>query len=253
VLRDDETMFEIAYRDQVRERVLRLAREDARAIAGAVVGSFALTDGDRWSDLDLTFSVPDDTDLTDVLDDWARALAVEFGSTVLFDLPAGASIYRVFLFPGALQVDLSVTPASQFGARGESFRLLFGKTNAQVPSRSRTPAEMFGMAVHHAVRARVSIERDRTVQAEYWISSLRDEVLALGCQRLGLAPWQARGAHLLPRDLTAILETCLVRSFERAELLRALAASVDALLAERSQDASLPAGLDRELLALSVP
>jgi hypothetical protein len=172
-LRDDKTMFEIGYRDQVRERVLQLAREDARVVAGAVIGSFALTDGDRWSDLDLTFSVQDGTVLTDVLDDWARALAGEFGSTVLFDLPADASIYRVFLFPGALQVDLSVTPASQFGARGASFRLLFGTTNAPLPSRSRTPAEMFGMAVHHAVRARVSIERDRTVQAEYWISGAR--------------------------------------------------------------------------------
>jgi hypothetical protein len=91
------------------------------------------------------------------------------------------------------------------------------------------------------------------VQAEYWISSLRDEVLALGCRRLGVEQWQARGAHLLPHDLTAALEKCLVRSFERAELLRALAASVDALLVERSQDASLPGGLDGELRALSAP
>lgn len=244
-------MFEIAYRDRVRQRVLELAREDARVVAGAVIGSFALTDGDRWSDLDLTFSVPDGTDLTDVLDDWAGALAAQFGSTVLFDLPAGASIYRVFLFPGALQVDLSVTPASQFGARGPSFRLLFGTENAPLPDPSRSPAEMFGMAVHHAVRARVSIERDRAVQAEFWISSLRDEILALGCQRLGLVPWQARGAHMLPRDFTAALENCLVRSFERAELRRALAVSVNALLAERSKNASLPAGLDGELLALA--
>lgn len=111
-------MFDIAYRDRVRERVLRLAGSDDRIVAGAVIGSFAWTEGDRWSDLDLTFATTDGTDLLAVLDDWRETLLAEFGGNVLFDLPAGSSIYRVFLFPGSLQVDLSISPASEFGAHG---------------------------------------------------------------------------------------------------------------------------------------
>ena len=52
-------MFSIDDRNRIRDRVLQLADSDARVVAGAVVGSLALTEGDRWSDLDLTFAVAD--------------------------------------------------------------------------------------------------------------------------------------------------------------------------------------------------
>lgn len=119
-------MFSISDRDLVRDRVLELAASDARVVAGAVVGSQAQGEGDRWSDLDLTFAVADGVPLRDALEDWTRALAGEFGAAHLFDLPSGPSIYRVFLLPGCLQFDLSFTPAAQFGATGPRFRLLFG-------------------------------------------------------------------------------------------------------------------------------
>jgi hypothetical protein len=35
-------------------------------------------------------------------------------------------IYRVFLLPNTLQVDLAFAPAAQFGARAPTFRLVFG-------------------------------------------------------------------------------------------------------------------------------
>ncbi len=52
-------MFSVKDRDHVRDRVLEWASADARVVAGAVVGSMALHEGDRWSDLDLTFAVAD--------------------------------------------------------------------------------------------------------------------------------------------------------------------------------------------------
>ena len=39
--------------------MLELAESDERVVAGAVVGSLALDDGDRFADLDLTFAVVD--------------------------------------------------------------------------------------------------------------------------------------------------------------------------------------------------
>jgi hypothetical protein len=99
-------MFTVHDRERVRDRVLQIAADDLRVVSGAIVGSLALSDGDRWSDIDLTFAVSDESSITDVLEDWTRKLVEEFGATQLFDLPSGASIYRVFLLPGCLQFDL---------------------------------------------------------------------------------------------------------------------------------------------------
>lgn len=96
-------MFSVSERDRIRDRVLELAASDERVVAGAVVGSMAHDDGDRWSDLDLTFAVAGDRPLMDVLLDWTSRLVAEFDAVRLFDLQSGQSIYRVFLLPGCLQ------------------------------------------------------------------------------------------------------------------------------------------------------
>src|SRR5712691_2233787 len=106
-------MYSVKDRERVRDRVLEWASSDARVVAGAVVGSLALGEGDRWSDLDLTFAVADHIPVFDLLLDWTRSLFNELDAVHLFDLPSGATIYRVFLLPGCLQFDLSITPASQ--------------------------------------------------------------------------------------------------------------------------------------------
>ena len=174
-------MFSIAQRDRVRERVLELAASDPRVVAGAVVGSLALAEGDRWSDLDLTFAVAASSPVLQVLEDWTRTVTGEFAAVPLFDLPSGASIYRVFLLPGCLQFDLSFTPASAFAARGPKFRMLFGDPAKQAFAQPPPAQELFGYAVHHALRARFCIERGRYWQAEYWISGVRDYALDLAC------------------------------------------------------------------------
>jgi hypothetical protein len=81
---------------------------------------------------------------------------------------------------------------------------------------------LIGLAWHHALHARVCIERRRWWQAEYWISAVRDQVIALACVRLGHPASYAKGAHLLPSRVTAPLAAALVRSLDEAELRRAL-------------------------------
>jgi hypothetical protein len=49
---ENRPMFDITDRHRVRDRVLDLASSDARVVAGAVLGSLAREEGDRWSDLD---------------------------------------------------------------------------------------------------------------------------------------------------------------------------------------------------------
>ena len=212
-------MFTVKDRERVRERILELAAGDARVVGSAVVGSLALSEGDRWSDLDLTFAVADNFPLEEVLADWTRTLVQEFDAVELFDLGAGASIYRVFLLPGCLQFDLSFTPASQFGATGPKFKLLFG-TMVEKPQIQPTPAqELFGYAVHHAVRARICIERGRYWQAEYWISGARDYALSLACRRRNLSPFYGRSFDDLPADVRNRFIEALPTSLQRDALL----------------------------------
>src|SRR5215217_3513803 len=207
-------MFSIRDRDHIRDRVLQLAVSDARVVAGALVGSLAVSAGDRWSDLDLTFAVADDVPLFDVLEDWTRALVTEFDAAHLFDLPSGASIYRVFLLPGCLQFDLSFTPAAKFGATSPKFKLLFGSAVEKPFAQPPSAHELFGYAVHHALRARFCIERGRLWQAEYWASATRDYALSLACLRHGVPAVQGRGFDDLPADVRDGFSGALVTALE---------------------------------------
>ncbi len=246
-------MFTIQYRERVRARVLELAASDQRVVAGAVVGSLALDEGDRWSDLDLTFAVADGVPVREVLEDWTRALVDEFKAVILFDLPSRNSIYRVFLLPGCLQFDLSFTPAAEFGARGPKFRLLFGNAVEQPFDGPPSAEGLFGYAVHHALRARFCIERGRYWQAEYWISSVRDNALSLACRRRGLNAWYGRGFDALPADARDAFKDALIGSLERDELLRALGAAIAGLLRESEEVRAMAAQVEPQLRELTLP
>lgn len=234
----------------MRDRVLELAEADPRVVAGAVVGGLARGGGDRWSDLDLTFGVAGAAPV-EVLDDWSGELGRERGAVHLFDLPSGSTLYRVFLLPGWLQVDLSCTPAAEFAAGGPTFELLFGRSVERPYPEPPAADELFGLGVHHAVRARFSIERGRVWQAEYWISGVRDQALALACRRLGLPARHGRGFDDLPAEVLAPFADALVRSLGRDELLRALGAAVAGLLRESAEAAGLAARVEPQLRGLA--
>jgi hypothetical protein len=243
-------LFSVAERERIQERVLQMARDDPRVTAGAVVGSLALGGGDRWSDLDLTFGLVEGCSLAGMLDEWGKVLADEFGAIFLFDLPAGPSIYRVFLMPGCLQCDLSFTPASSFGATGPKFQLLFGEA-VKKPFRPVPAAhELFGYAVHHALRARFCLERGRLWQAEYWISSLRDVALSLACRARGLPLSEGRGYDQLPEEVQEAFKPALVKSLEAGELRRALGSAIEGLLRESSEVRDLAAQVEPQLQEL---
>jgi hypothetical protein len=233
--------------------VLEIAAADARIVSGAVVGSLALSEGDRWSDLDLTFAVADEVSLTEVLEDWTRKLAGEFEAVPLFDLPSGTSIYRVFLLPGCLQFDLSFTPASSFGAIGPKFRLLFGTAVERPQIGPPSARELFGYAVHHALRARVCIERGRSWQAEYWLSGARDYALSLACRRRGLTPFHGRAFDDLPAGVREAFAHALPTSLHADDLFRALRAVIDGVLREAGDIGEVAVKIQPHVRELATP
>ena len=234
-------MFTVEQRNALREDILRLAEVDERVVAGAAVGSLASDQGDRYSDLDLTFSVLDHVPVAAVLGDWTRRLIDEFDALHLTDVDHGPTTYRVFLLPGALQFDLSMTPAGQFRPRGSRFRLLFGETAAGEPEVPKPPVadDLFGWGVIYALHARASIERGRAWQAEHYVGAVRDHALSLACLCRGLPAVQARGYDDLPAETLTRLDTAHVASLEPEALRRALTASVRALMAAGAE-ARLP-------------
>lgn len=238
--------FTVEERELVRRHILQKARSDARIIAGASIGSDAQGNSDRWSDLDLTFGLADRANLNEVLDDWTNDIKSGYGAVHLFDVSSHTTVYRVFLLPGNLQVDLSFTPGfvAEYGPR---FKLLFGNAVKREYSPPSSAREIFGMGVHHAVRARYCLERDRVWQAEYWISGVRDQALVLACRRLGLEGYHGRGFDQLPADTRERASTALVRSTDRSELLRALGKSVDLLVREAEEVRSFAAQLEPQL------
>ncbi len=155
------TPFSPEYRDQLSLKLALWAESDSRLTAAAIVGSLAHSQGDRWSDLDLTFAVAPGVSLNDMVDAWTGKLISEEGGLVLFDLHAGASLYRVFILPGLLQVDLSFTPEDAFAQQGQAFRLLFGTAKQTSSAGPATPSVLVGYAVHHLLRARICMERGR--------------------------------------------------------------------------------------------
>jgi hypothetical protein len=225
-------VFTSGQRDTVRRRLLGLAEEDPRITGAAVTGSAADGREDRWSDIDLFFGVADHVALDEVVADWSGYVHGELGALHHFDLKVPAAIYRAFLLPSCLEVDLGFAPANRFGPAGPQFRAVFGEAAQPSPAPLPDPGQLVGLAWHHVLHARSSIERDRPWQAEYWISGIRDQTLALACLRLGAPAHSAKGADALPVGVTAGLEDALVRSLEPEELRRALRVAATRLLLE---------------------
>jgi hypothetical protein len=243
-------VFTVEERDAVRERLLALARDDAAVVAAAITGSHVIGGGDEWSDIDLSFGIAGELD--PVMERWATTLRQEFGAIHHWDLPWGPTIYRVFLLPEWLQVDIAFTPADEFGPRGPNWQTVFGDT-AEVGSTPPAPLdETIGLAWLYARHAHTCIQRDKPWQAEWSISGMRDQVLALACRRLGYATRYAKGADLLPAEITKPLEFALVASLDAQELRRALVAGAAALADELDRtDAALGARLRPLLVELA--
>jgi hypothetical protein len=247
-------MFTTEQRDRVRDRVLELVRADVRVAAGALTGSAAAGAADRWSDIDLGFGITAGVSLEAILDEWSVLFAREFGVLHHWDLRHGPSIYRVFLLPGGLELDVAVTPQEEFGPRGPNFRTLFGPTRPLEVATQVAAGDLIGLAWHHVLHARAAIERGQPWRAEYWISGIRDQTLALACLRLGESPVYGRGMDRLPSSVSGPLAAALVRSLDEAELRRALAVATASLLGELTAwDAELSAQLRPALQEFGTP
>ncbi len=230
-------MFTPEHREEVRAQLVTLARQDSRVTRAAHTGSFASGKTDRWSDIDLVLGVRGD--LVAVLAKWTDVLYQEHRAVHHWDLPVGSAIYRVFLLPGWLEVDLGVFPESDFGPRGPHWEVIFGSADRSIPDALPDPdfalahpEWVLGRCWHHALHAAAAIDRGRLWQAEWWISEARRHLMELACLRHGLPTSYGRGADSLPSTVAELLRAALVHELVSKEMWRALSAINKGLVME---------------------
>ncbi len=248
-------MFTPEQRARVRADLLEYGANDHRISGTAITGSAAAESEDKWSDIDLAFGLVDAADMPAVLSEWTSYMYEKQLALHHLDMTAGAWIYRVFLLPGTLQVDLAFVHASEFRPLALPFRLIFGTANELREFPPLTPGGIIGLGWLYALHARSCIARMRMWQAEYMVSGVRDHALALACIRHDLPAIYGRGMDRLPKEVTDLFEGALVQQLNKAELLRAFRVAVegfrteiqrtDETLAERLQETW--ASLDEDL------
>jgi hypothetical protein len=243
------TVFTPSERSLLLDALISRARGDSRVTSAAVTGSGALDQADRWSDIDFAIGIAGDRD--EVMADWTAYLYAEHGAVHHMDVPFRSAVYRVFLLPHTLQVDIAFVPAPEFGATAPTFRLLFGTAVDQPPTAGVDARSQIDMGWLYALHVRSSIERDRSWQAEHMLGGLRNAILSLMALRHGVPATQGRGLHLLPSSATDAVLATLVGTLDDAELRRAFRAAVELLLTEAAYvDAKLPAVLSEPLRAM---
>lgn len=168
---------------------------------------------DTWSNIDLFFGAAEGYDVAETLEEWSASVYRELGALHHFNLQSGAASYRAFLLSELLEIRL---------------------------------------AWHHVLHARFSIERSAPLQAEYWITAVRDETPAVACLRRGSPAAYAMGSDRLPAEVTGPVRDPLVRSLDTDELSRALRAATRALIGElRETDTEVANRLSQPLLAMT--
>ena len=215
-------MFTSEERAELRSDLLRRAASDLRLSGGAITGSLAASREDVWSDIDLAFGLANRAEMGEVLSDWTDHMYGERLAVHHLDTKFQGWIYRTFLLPSTLQVDLAFAPKDEFRALSPKFRLVFGR--AEEPKHVPPPnlLDLSTQCWGDLVCTRAAIASGELWQADYLLSRARDNMLALFCIRHDLSAYHARGIDFLPHDIKAKLESSFAMQLCESELSRAL-------------------------------
>jgi len=245
-------VFTAEDRERLRDELVSGARADVRISAAALIGSSARGREDRWSDIDIALCLAADADRTPAIADWSDRCTASMLPSIAWMWPAARPSIGSSCSP-ARSGSISRSGHGRSSARsGPPFACC--SETAATPRIAAAPSavELVGMGWLYALHARSSIARGRVWQAEYMISAMRDQVLALACLQHGVPAVQGRGMDSLPPEATAAVAPALVRSLEIPELKRAFAASIQALLVEAERaDPGLAARLTEPLRELA--
>jgi hypothetical protein len=231
-------MYSNAQRAALSDALIAAALGDMDLCGVAVCGSMAVAREDIWSDVDLVLAVADAARFGETVADWTRRMVQEHDAVHHVDIAIanGQRVYRAFLLPSTLEVDLNFVPAGEFRPEGPKFRALRGSPLPPAPMAVADGSEHFiGMGWLYAQQARACLGRGRLWQAERMIAQVRDQALALACLRHGLPARYGSAIDSLPPSLLSAFEDSLVHFVGADEARRAYRSAVTRLCAEAQQ------------------
>ncbi len=198
-------MFTEQEREALRTELTRFARDDARVVAAASLGSAARGELDQWSDVDLALRLAPGVEAVEVVETWTERVAHSEPVVDHLDIRASGALYRVLLLASSLQVDLSFWPHDQPLAGGAPVAVLFGEFPLDPVVAGAGELDRSHLAVRmgwlYALHLRSALGRGRWWQALWMLQSVRDVVVRLYCQRLDLPQAEGRGVDRLPAKL----------------------------------------------------
>jgi predicted nucleotidyltransferase len=234
-------------------RVVDLLREDDRVEGAVLVGSM-LGEPDRWSDVDLCAVV--EGEVAASAGDLRRRIYDAMPIVHHFETAFGETLVCGYLLESLLEIDVAFDSVSSFSLWGPA-RLLYDR-NGRVATAMERPAATgpsgpdwvgeAGFAWHDVLHAAAAVRRGKLWQALWYTERVRNRTLRLAQERRGYYADFFDYADELPDEERA-LEAAIVRSLEPDELLRALEAATQGLIAElRRGDPALAEKLEQPLL-----
>lgn len=227
-------MYPKKTRIEVQKQIIDFAKSDSNIIDCAIVGSESVGNDDKWSDVDLTFGYENDADVNQILRDWSKMMLEVFDANKLFDLSYKESLYRVFLLPNALQVDLSFTPSEHFGAITDNFKLIFGNQRKREFKSLPEINSIAGYTILFALKTRTSTEREKYWQAEYYLSKCRENIMILKCLKENLNSFDGRSFDELPPRFLQQIQNTLIDEPTKQNLENGLKSTIQILIEELS-------------------
>ena len=226
-------MFSPSSREAVRNRLFDRAQEDERVAGTAITGSGATGHEDDWSDIDIAVGLKAGVALEEVVEDWTDWVYAELDALHHWDVWFSKTMYRVWLLPDTLEIDIAFAPHEEFRSRGPSFKLVFGEARESVPPPPpEDVSQTVGLAWHHLLHVRSYTARGKVWQAEYWLSEARHHAMTLACMNRDLPVPYARGFDALPGKLLEQFKKAIPASLEHEELMLSLQVVTRLLLDE---------------------
>jgi predicted nucleotidyltransferase len=127
-------LFTSEERERTAKKVSDLLETDTRIDALVLVGSLASNTGDHWSDIDLDAVISDGVDHGAMASDWVQEIKRQLPVLHHYATAFGETYVRGFLLDNLLELDLALTPQSEFAVWGPA-TIVFdrsGKSTAAV-------------------------------------------------------------------------------------------------------------------------
>jgi predicted nucleotidyltransferase len=248
---DEEKLYDSEYRNHILETVTRALIDDKRIAGALLVGSGAKGFHDRYSDVDLTVLVGDETQLEEIYVDWWERLHDLLPTIDAFKEPS-SHLYGLLL-NRYMEIDIGFQGESALFERKPNWKILFDRRGVipslmkprekAVDDQSTAHDKRLQDSWYYIIHTISAIQRGQPLRANFFINFLRDEAILMAGLNRDLAT-SLRSYHKeadkLPEEVKKKIINSIPANTKPVEQLRALRTVVNLYYEEAEK-------LDRKL------